>query len=409
MQMDAVDLWTTCVLMVFWGIFLLGRQKVLRLPSAYWLAIWCILLASLASAYAAVDPRACLVVVVKEVYLIVTLLTVATLLSQVNQRWYRWAMRIWLGAAVAHGLLIIAEFLSPDLFRAVAGLAGSPPDYEHYRPSGLFFSPKAGNANKAAMYQLMAFVPLALSHLPRWLSVLCATVLACSVLGTGSMGTTLAGVSGLMAAIAAIGLFGNRLVLMGKILVRATVVLVVFAILIGLVVNSTPAYRDHFSKIIVGRAEKSSGGRFSLWARGVETFRDSKIVVLGIGPENFRDVDVLEKQLHNEILAFSVERGVLGLLGLGLLFGAAMYRAAWLLHREIQTSGQFGVATAVFVGTLFAVLVVSLTHQVFHAREIWLALAAQEAICAKHVGGLLFQGESWRTSPATATCMGAAS
>jgi len=127
MQMDAVDLWALCVLIAFWGIFMLGRQKVLRLPPAYWLAIWCILLASLASAYAAVDPRACLIVVVKEIYLIVTLLTVGTLLAQIKRGSFHWAMRVWLAAAVLHGLLIIAEFLSPDLFRTVAGLAGSPP------------------------------------------------------------------------------------------------------------------------------------------------------------------------------------------------------------------------------------------------------------------------------------------
>jgi O-Antigen ligase len=150
------------------------------------------------------------------------------------------------------------------------------------------------------------------------------------------------------------------------------------------VVGSNPTYRDHFEGIILGRAEKSSEGRFSLWQRGLETLRDSDSVILGIGPECFRDVDVLEKQLHNDLLAFAVERGLIGVLGLLLLAGFAVTRSMLLLQIGCRDS-QVGISTVVFLGTFAAVLFASLTHQVFHAREIWCVLAVQEALLGRQL------------------------
>ncbi|MEM8670905.1 MAG: O-antigen ligase family protein [Planctomycetota bacterium] len=384
MQMDSVDLWTLFVMVVFWSFFLIGRQRVIGMSLGYMVAVWLVLFASVGSVFEAVNPRAGLVVLLKEVYLVATWMTVATLLFQLNESNFRFAMRIWLATAVLHGLLIVAQFFSTDIYDAIASLGENTTDHKHYRPSGLFFSPAAGNANKAAMYQLMAFVPLFLAKPSRGIGLFSGLALLGSVLATGSMGTTLAFCCGLAASIAVIGIVGNRLLLMLRFSALAIVFAALMCGIIGIVISSTPAYQQHFQKILFGRVEKSSDGRFGLWQRGLETFRDSKTVVLGIGPENFRDIDVLEKQLHNEPLAFSVERGLLGLLGLALMFAVASWRAIKLLQHEFASDGDGGMYAVVFVGALAAVFMVSLTHQVFHAREIWLALAAQEAVIARH-------------------------
>ena len=116
---------------------------------------------------------------------------------------------------------------------------------------------------------------------------------------------------------------------------------------------------------------------------------------------------VLEKQLHNDLLAFSVERGLLGVLGLVMLAGVAVSRAVWMLQIGCKYPRQTGFTAVVFLATFAAVLVVSLTHQVFHSREIWLVLASQEAMLAHYERvpaiavqetSLMQSLESWRES-----------
>ena len=79
-----------------------------------------------------------------------------------------------------------------------------------------------------------------------------------------------------------------------------------------------------------------------------------------------------------------VERGVLGVLGLVMLSGVAVIRAVYLIKMGCNHGQDTGLSSVVFLSAFAAVLAVSLTHQVFHAREIWLVLAAQEALLAHH-------------------------
>lgn len=346
-------------------------------------------------------------VVLKEVYLFVTFVTLATLLSKLSARDFRFVMSVWLGAVVLHGLIILLEFLQPSVFRYIAGLAGQSMSYEHFRPSGLFFSPKAGNANKAAVFQLLGFVPLGLARPSRRVATVLGIVLLSSILATGSMGTTLSFIAGFVAAVVAIAVLGNHVVLVTKLVMRSMIAVVLLGGLLFVVIGNNQDYQEHFESIIFGRAQKSSEGRFTLWERGLETLQESNTLLWGLGPENFRDVDVLEKQLHNDVLAFSVERGLLGVLGLVLLAAFAMARAVRLFKLGCKYPQHVGLTTVVVLATFVSVLVVSLTHQVFHCREIWLVLASQEALLV-HYGrapaiampriGLVQSHECWGKS-----------
>ena len=84
------------------------------------------------------------------------------------------------------------------------------------------------------------------------------------------------------------------------------------------------------------------------------------------------------------MLAFAVERGVFGVLGLLMLAGVAVVRALYLLKIGCNNGQDVGLSSVAFLAAFAAVLVVSLTHQVFHSRAIWLVLAAQEAMLGHH-------------------------
>ena len=150
-----------------------------------------------------------------------------------------------------------------------------------------------------------------------------------------------------------------------------------------MVISHNKGYQHHFESIFFGRAERSSGGRFDLWQRGTNVLLDRDVPILGIGLENFREVDGRDKQLHNDFLAFVVERGFLGALGLVLLGMKAVIRALNMLFVYHKYPERVQLNVIVFLIALVATLVESLTHQIFHDRQLWLVLAVQEAMYFK--------------------------
>jgi O-antigen ligase len=173
----------------------------------------------------------------------------------------------------------------------------------------------------------------------------------------------------------------NLLVLIGF-FVRGLLVIVMFGGLFYAIISLNPRYKTHFERIIVGRFDKSSGSRFNLWQRGIGVLMDHSAIFWGVGPENFRVLDPAQtdNQLHNDTLAFLVERGLIGLLGLALFAGIALRRAFSLLWMVAREPERYRLEVVVFLGAIVAVMIESLTHQVFRTRELWLMLALQEAI-----------------------------
>jgi hypothetical protein len=371
-----VDLWIAAAMAIFWLSFAAGRQTIMLTP--YLIPMWLILVGSVISTFASPSASRSLIVLIKEVYLFAWFLTMTMMLSRLSPRKLRLVMLVWLATVILHGALIIAQFLSPDLWRFVSHLGNQPVAHDQYRPSGLFITPKAGNANKAAFFQLMGFVPLVLTSRSNAISLLLAAILSCSILATGSMGATIALSVGVVVGVTTILVLSQNALLLLRVLTKvAAAAAIVVAVLFSSLDESN---QSHLKGIIFNRAEKSSGGRFALWQRGLGVLvrRDGPLIA-GVGPENFRVVDGKGNQLHNDLLAFVVERGLIGGVGLVLLGGVALSRSLWLLRMPGTLGERLGVRSIVFLASMVTIAFESLTHQVFHSRELWLVLAAQEA------------------------------
>ncbi len=366
-----VDLWILMALPVVWLFF---GQGIRSLSLSYLVAMWLIMIASFISIFAAPAPMNSFIVLVKEVYVFVWFLTITAVLCTVSAADCRRVLVVWAGAVFVHGVIIVAQFLSPAFWRFTTSLAGSLRDFEIYRPSGLFV-----NANSAALFQLLGFVPLMLvSRSPR-MAIILGVLLMPTMLTTGSMGAALALCSGVAVAMVALALSGH----MTRVASAAAQLLLALLLLVGLlyyVTSHNQRYQAHFERIFLGRAERSSGGRFNLWQRGFDVFLDHDTFLWGVGPENFREVDGRGNQLHSDFIAFLVERGLIGVLGLALMAVTALGRAAYLIWMYNKYPGRAGPEGFVFLGAIVATLVESLTHQVFHFRELWLVLAFQEAM-----------------------------
>lgn len=107
------------------------------------------------------------------------------------------------------------------------------------------------------------------------------------------------------------------------------------------------------------RIDRSAGGRLDLWHEGLARLGQHP---LGVGPEGLANRDLLGRsvEIHNDYLAYLVERGPLGLLGL-LGLGLTL----WLF------GGRFGATRLLLVATAIGMM----TRETLHFRHLWLFLA----------------------------------
>ena len=367
-----VDLWIILGMPVIWLLVPRG-QHVISLT--YALPMWLILFGSLASILIAPSPINGLIVVLKELFVFGWFIAVTFSVVGLSDTEFRRILVVWRTVIILHGLIIIAQFLSPEIWRSTAGYLGRGAHYQTYRPSGLFT-----NANGAALFQLLGFVPLLLSKPSPKIGTILGILLLGTILPTGSMAAILALVAGSITVIGTLLMQGHLFVI-GRNLVKLVVSALLVAALLFPIISQNQRYEDHLQEILLGRAERSSESRFDLWERGMRIFLDRGEFFWGIGPENFRVVDGRDNQLHNDFLAFLVERGVISALGLGLFVLLAMNRAIQLfaMSGRRHSSGT-GLVVIVFLAAMVSALVYSLTHQLFHNRQLWVVLAFQEAM-----------------------------
>jgi O-antigen ligase len=244
-------------------------------------------------------------------------------------------------------------------------------------------SAAADNPNLAASYFLVSLFVLAASPWPRWrwLRWLAGGWLLLAIYATGSV----AGLVGLFVGLAA--LLGSFLVRRAGSTARQTQV-VVALLIVALAfavggVTRTVATRSVLGDVAtisasqkqggvfqnsLGRSNRSLNGRLTLWAQGLtkSSARGNDLFGVGAGAAKYT-VDY--KSLHNDILAYLVERGIIALFGLAVLY--------WLVFRQaLRLLGPRGPVQFHALGAaVFANFAFSMTHQTLHFRHVWLLLA----------------------------------
>jgi hypothetical protein len=366
LHMSLADAWAGITLPLCW-IVLARRRLAIRLSylPAFLLILFATVLASLLSA----DPVAGMVVALKDAYLYVWLVSLAAVFQSVDERDQRAFLLAWCAGAGVNAVLIVAQFVHPPLLTLFGDVSGADPGRDFYRPSGLL-----ANSNAAATFQVLAFVPLVLLRPRAWILVPMLALGTAAVLCTGSMGAAVALASGVAVGLVVVLLFSADAGTVAGLTLRSILAAVLGLACVAMLMRGGAEFNERYQSVSWGRGERSAEGRFELWNRGADTLM-ADLPLWGIGPDRFRQIEGSE--MHNDFLGFAVERGLLGLLGLCLFGALAVVRSIELFRIE-RARGRF--RTAVFPAALAAMLAASMTHEVFHSREIWLMLAVQEAV-----------------------------
>jgi hypothetical protein len=155
--------------------------------------------------------------------------------------------------------------------------------------------------------------------------------------------------------------------------------------------------KEFSNNSFLARAGHSSAGRFTIWNNLQQTYARSP---LGIGPGNsrwltlsiedrLRPNSLQAKEAHNDYLAYAIERGPLGLLGLLVLMGSAFGKLGAAARRREgsdATPDTNGPLVAAMTGALVASAAHALTIEVLHFRHFWMLMAIVCAIEARVAG-----------------------
>jgi O-antigen ligase/polysaccharide polymerase Wzy-like membrane protein len=364
-------------------IVLLQRGRRLEVPAPVGLGL--ILAGSLlALALGGVSSTGVLTLAV-DVYLV--LLMVATVNHlRGDERALRLVLVVWTVAALAWAVVLLCAhygFLPAELATPLQVSVGAN------RAAG----PTRNNPNLAGSYLMVSFFVLLASTWPRRgpLQVgrmLVGGVLLLALFATGSLG----GLLGLLAGCATLAVAaylragrsrreGQALAgaaLLAASLVMASLLLVAGLPRFGVAEVSTVSQRAKGSLLdeTVGRAGESLAGRLDLWSTAIARAGPRALVGIGAG-EAKNELRITTgsltsegapefKSLHNDYLAFAVERGILGLVGLLVVYAVMLRRAMALA----VTGPWRGVGMAALGAAVVGSAADSGFHEILHFRHV---------------------------------------
>jgi O-antigen ligase len=350
---------------------LIRRGRSVHLPANGALAL--IAGASLLATASSLDLAASLLSILVEAYLVLLLVCVANDLGG-DRRGIGIVLAVWSLAALGWTALLVGSSLEllPQGLQELLG-AGSPSGGD--RVAGA-----SKNPNLAASYLMISFFVVLASPWPRRRPARLAAAgwLLFGVYVTGSNGALLGLVAGVaVLAVAAVlragRTRGQRFGVIGACLVAGTLLATILLLAVGVPTVEVAAVQDVARREqdgvfgdSLGRLDRSVPGRLELWT---EAWRGAGArVLVGVGPGSAPLIPLaattLRKGLHNDYLAFLIERGVLGLLG---LLGFCTVLLRWcgrLLGASVQ--GLAGLA-----GGVVANLLLAASHESFHFRHVW--------------------------------------
>jgi O-antigen ligase len=373
-----VDLFAAGFLVL--ALLALARSaRPLEVPA--WPALALILIGSLVALALSDHPRVGLLTLLVDMYLLLLLVVIPNHL-QLDAPGVRAVLVVWTVAALAWTAVLLGAHYRV-LPQALGELLQLKPDAK--RASG----PTGNNPNLAGSYLVASFFVLVASPWPRRrpFRMLAGGWLLLGEVATGSLGGLLG--LGLGIAVLATGAYlraGHTAeqvrALLGAALLAGSMLVAGLLVVAGpprlgltdVQAVSRRAQGGPFDQT-VGRAGKTLAGRLGLWSEAMA--RAGTRALVGVGPGEAkaqlqiasgsvnRNGVLTVHSLHNDYLAFLVERGILGLSGLLLLYGALLRRAAWV----VGTGRRQGIRAAALAAGVVAIIAGSLFHEVFHFRH----------------------------------------
>jgi O-antigen ligase len=318
-----------------------------------------------------------------EGYLLVLFVHIANHLAD-DQRSLRTILTVWSAAAVGWAAVFVGLYFQvlPAWLQGVL-LANGP-------EGGTRVAGASGNPNLAASYLLTSFFVLVASPWPRHRTARLAAAGAVlfGLYLTGSNGALLGLAVGLPVLLLAAAMqrtsgAGERQGVVGAALLAG-------GLLLGVVVLTAGVPKVEVSEVQalatrekagalggnVGRLDRSVNGRLAIWSNAWGAAGPR--VLVGVGPGSAPEIPfarrTLRRGLHNDYLAFLIERGILGLLGL-LAFVVVLLRWSGRLLQDRLPDGRRRWSVAGLAGAVVANLVLATNHESFHFRHVWVLFA----------------------------------
>jgi hypothetical protein len=220
--------------------------------------------------------------------------------------------------------------------------------------------------NYPGHYTVMAAAVIVYASRTKWAKVLAIVAVLIAVQTTGSFGS-------IVMCLTVLGVVAWRACTRyTAILVLGLIVFLIAAIFVwsGGPQQFTSGSWKFSNSLNDQRFQRSSGGRFQLWNQAYTAWRSEPF---GVGPNGSanRSVATLNGdslQIHNDLLAYLVERGPIGLIGL-----LGLWVVLW------RSARPRGLARLL----ILTVLVAGMFRVTMHYRHVWLLLALAFAIDAR--------------------------
>lgn len=334
-QTSALDFVNLMVLFAAAFLLLVPGVRV-RVPLLAPAAV--VLLGSLLALSQAPSLRLGALALAQDVYLFAWFVLIVNLLR--SEQDVRVLLNAWTATAVAVALVALGQIVIHD--GSLASFLGS----RGFRPSGTLYNP-----NMLADYLVTSLflAAAALNGRSRLLRVSVAGALVAGLLATKSNGGMAALGAGALAWVVVRAL--TRRVPLAALVAVVCIVAASGGMVVwlngewGVGESALTAFRQH---TFAGRLEHSSESRLKIWDQLQHSYAHSP---LGIGPGNSgaitlgiaereRPDSFMSKEAHSDYLAYAIERGPLGVIGLlwwtcaGFAAVAAWAGAARALHRE---------------------------------------------------------------------------
>jgi hypothetical protein len=368
LSMKVVDF--ALILLVAYGMDRFFREKQhIHVPLAF--PAWLILVTSLIATLTGLFNMNSIIAMVQEVYLFVWFVVIVNLLIALPSSSFENLIKIWSVVALLEattalmGMLKIGPamfYTSPDIGNVVLSTG------EFNRGYGTFANPNATGA-----YLSVSFFILLATSWKRWIRALLGLYLMAGILATGSMGAMLFTLVALaILPIAAAILKNWRMSLLWGGLILTAVASIVIVLIVFDPLNSLPpiASAKHLTGLLalsIGRIAHSISARVDIIN---VTWSSYANYPFGMGP----NTSVLFlKTLHNDYLAFLVERGPLGLIGWLWVVVATLllpFRKTEIKHDPAK----WRHSLIMWAGFLACALN-GFTHEVSHFRQFWMPMS----------------------------------